>query len=79
MTWLEEFKARNPKMSEADIIETYCPEDRLIVCASEDDPEGRTSMCPVCPNGETLTCEECWARRMPEKPGGLTETGPDRT
>lgn len=76
MTWLEKFKREHPLMRKQNIIDDFCPEDRLIVCASEDDPEGRTSMCPVDDRGETLTCEDCWLRKAD---GGLTVEGPDRT
>ena len=80
MTYLDKFRREHPLMRKSDILEDYCQEDRLIVSASEDDPDGHAGMCPTDTRGETLSCEECWARQVPEKPGGgLTEDGPDRT
>lgn len=82
MTYLDKFRREHPLMRKRDILMDYCPEDRLIVSAAEDDPDGHASMCPMDDWGETMSCIECWLRPVPQEPptvGGLTEEGPDRT
>ena len=65
MTWLEQFKAEHPQLADEYIINEYCPTDGLV------------GNCPLF-DGQP-DCEKCWARPVPEKSGGLTEDGPDRT
>jgi len=64
MTWLDKFKADHPTLSDEYIIDEYCPDDGLV------------SNCPLF-DGEP-DCEKCWRRPAPEKPGGITQDGPDR-
>lgn len=78
MTWLEKFREDHPTLTDAEIMDDYCPVDGLV------------GMCPTF-DGK-VDCEKCWKRPAdddditvagpvyePDPDAGLSETGPDRT
>ena len=57
MTWLEKFYMDNPCHLGASRSGVGCPADYV------DDAD-----CPQKPDGSTMSCSECWGRKIPEIP-----------
>lgn len=56
MTYLQKCLMEHPEFDKSTIVEIYCPKE---LGYSDDEAEYG------CPNGNSLTCEQCWNREIP--------------